>query len=205
MSAKNCHRPKREKSNPSRRLPCRQISEITSKKKETFNCLMPLCSTWPWLRILEASKVAHGFEYHRPKIYSGREQTFLLAVSHWRADHRDAAEIWWLWFSALQKFGKKKQQFEKFLRERKQPPRVFSHTLNIESLIYWSESIQGCLLTLLKFRFVAACTRRGSLRHSRCPLSAYWWWSSPPWGGCWGQWFLPGGLSFPLHGGETVI
>lgn len=52
-----------EKSNPSRRLPCRRISEITSKKKETFNCLMPLCSTWPWLRILEAPKVSRELKY----------------------------------------------------------------------------------------------------------------------------------------------
>lgn len=108
-------------------------------------------------------------------------------------------------FRSVKKKQKKKQRFEKLPRERKQPPRGFSHTLNIKPLIYWSESICGCLLSLVKFRFVAACTRQGSRRHSRCPLWAYWLWSSPPWGGCWGQWFLPGGLSFPLHGGETVI
>lgn len=114
------------------------------------------------------------------------------------------ALIFWA-VAGLQKCGKKTQQFEKLLREWKQPPRSFSHTLNIELLIFWSESIRGWLLTLLKFIFVAGCTRRGSRRHSRCLLWAYWWWSSPPWGDCWGQWFLPGGLSFPLHGGETVI
>lgn len=83
----------REKSNPSRRLPCGQISEITSKKKETFNCLMPLCSTWPWLWILEAPEVACGLWYNRPKIPSGWEWTLLSALSHWNTEIHDAAKI----------------------------------------------------------------------------------------------------------------
>lgn len=63
------------------------------RREEMFNCLTSLCSTWAWLWILEAPKVAFGLQYHRPEISRGWHQTFLLAVFNWRADNRNAAEL----------------------------------------------------------------------------------------------------------------
>lgn len=81
------------------------------RREEMFNCLTSLCSTRAWLWNLEAPEVASGLQYHRPKISRGWHQTFLLAVFNWRADNRNAAELWEaliLWaLKGLQKCGKK--------------------------------------------------------------------------------------------------
>lgn len=135
----------REKSNPSRRLPCQRISEITSKRKETFHCLMPLCSTSPWLWILEARKdvsiialkypVAETRPFFLPCLTEGKIIGMLQKYG-------DSDILGSCSFAEVWKKKKKKnppQQFEKSLKERKLPiPKLLSHPEHwIFNLLVW--------------------------------------------------------------------
>lgn len=162
----------------------------------------------------------HWFHYNHYKTPSGWELSPLSVLPPWSTNIQDTGKIRWIWDCKqywVHRDGSqcRRNGLKQLFEELSFPSQLLFCTTEAGLLSRKGKQQPQCpnlwrpespwLMLILLMSWSPLTHNAAYVPYSHCPLWVYWWWSSPPWGGCWARLFPDLGLSFPLRGGETAV